>query len=600
MPVMKGMRDIIKPVMWIVVIAFVGTIVLVWGGDITKSKYKKGIIGSANGQEISAADFANLYDNQLKQLGNQSEELDEQTTKQVLDNTWDNLVDEILVQQQTRKLGITVSDKELFEYMKMYPPAEFQQSPDFQIDGKFDYQKYMQALVNPQFPWWRWEGYIRANLITLKLQEMIVDLVRVADPEVKQEYVNDNEKVKVNYLFISNSEFLGKVPPITEQEIQEYYKENQGEFKVESRTSLNFVVIPKVPTQDDIQKTKSDLLRIKMEAEQGEDFATLAQYYSDDKVTAEKGGDLGWFTRGKLIESFEQAAFSLKVGEISQPIRTEYGWHLIKLLEKRGVGKNEELHASHILLKITPTEQTIDSLRVMAEDLVKQATKVGLKEAARQNNLNFSSTDFFFRDSIIPEMGYNLGANLFAFENKVGKTSDPIETKNGFYVVEVKDRKPAGIYPLDEVKQKIKDRIVLNKAGDLALGEAQKTYQEAEKTKNLETATSKVNQKIQRLDYFSRSSELAQVDDNPRFVGTAFSLNEKNKISPPLRTENGIYLIEFVSHIPISEQEFTQAKDSLYQQLVIQKKTQAYQDWFEQIKKKAKVEDYRNKFYKTE
>ncbi|MCJ7507806.1 MAG: peptidylprolyl isomerase [candidate division Zixibacteria bacterium] len=600
MPVMKGMRDIIKPVMWIVVIAVVGTIVLVWGGDITKSKYKKGIIGSVNGQEISAIDFSNLYDNQLKQLGKESEELDEQTTKQVLDNTWDNLVNEILVQQQTRKLGIAVSDKELFEYMKIYPPLEFQQSPDFQTDGKFDYQKYMQALANPQFPWWRWEGYIRSNLITLKLQEMIVDLVRVTDPEVKQEYVNDNEKVKVNYLFIPSSEFLEKVPPVTEQEIEKYYKENQGEFKAESRASLNFVVIPKVPTPDDMQKTKSDLLRIKMEAEQGEDFATLAQYYSDDKVTAEKGGDLGWFTRGKLIESFEQAAFSLKVGEISQPIRTEYGWHLIKLLEKRGAGKNEELHASHILLKISASEHTIDSLKVIAEDLAKQATKMGLKEAARQNNLNFSSADFFFRDSIIPGMGYNLGANLFAFENKAGKISDPIETKNGFYVVEVKDRKPAGIYPLDEVKQKIKDKIALNKAGDLALEEAQRIYQEAEMSKSLEIAANKFNQRLQGLDYFSRSSKLTQVDDNPRLVGTVFSLNEKNKISPPLRTENGIYLIEFISRIPISEEKFAQAKDSLYQQLVIQKKTQAYQDWFEQIKKKAKIEDYRNRFYKTE
>lgn len=599
MPVMKNMRNIIKPVMWIVVIAFVGTIVLVWGGDVTRSKYKKGIIGSINGQQISAMDFSELYNEQLRRLGTEYEEVDEKTTKQVLDDTWNNMVNNILLRQQADKLGITISDKELFEYMKMYPPLEFQQSEVFQTDGKFDYTKYLQALNDPSFPWARWEGYIRSNLRTLKLQETIIDLVRITQPELKQEYVNRNEKIKVNYLFIPGKEFLKETAQIAELEIEQFYQKNQSQFNVGKRANLDYIVIPKQPSQDDIQTTKSELSRIRMEAEQGEDFAILAQDYSDDKVTTEKDGDLGWLGKGKMIQPFEKALPNLKVGEISQPIRSQFGWHLIKLLEKRKQNGQDEFHLSHILLKMSPSEHTLDSLKMMAEDLSDQAGKIGLKETAKRNNLNLLSTGLFSEEDTIPGLGYNPEASLFASENKAGKVSRSIETKSDFLVLQLKEKRPAGISGLDEARENIKQKIAFEKANNLASQEAEKIYQEADESKNLESGARKFNRKTETSDFFSRDSFPAQVGNNPDFIGTAFSLSEKNKISKPVRTDSGVYLIEFVSRIPASEEKFAQEKDSLYQNLLIQKKTQAYLDWFEQVKKQAKIEDYRNRFYKA-
>ena len=599
MPVMKNMRNIIRPVMWIVVIAFVGTIVLVWGGDVTRSKYKRGIIGSVNGQEISALDFSELYNEQLRRLGTEYEEMDEKTTKQVLDDTWNGLLRDVLLRQQAVKFKITVSDKELFEYMKVYPPLEFQQSEAFQTDGKFDYLKYLQALNNPNFPWARWEGYIRSNLRILKLQEMIIGLVRVTQPELRQDYVNSNEKIKVNYLFIPGSRFLKTTPQIAEQEIEQFYQKNQNQFKVGRRANLEYIVIAKQTSQDDVEAVRSELLRIRMEIEQGEDFAALAQDYSDDKATAQEGGDLGWLGKGKMIQPFEEALPNLNLGEISQPIRSQFGWHLVKLLEKRRQNGQDEFHLAHILLKMSPSEHTLDSLKMMAEDLSDQASKTGLKEVARKNNLGLLSTGLFSEEDMIPKLGYNPEASMFAFENKAGKVSQPIETKNDFLVLQIKERRPAGTFGIDEARENIKQKIAFKEALDLAFGEAEKIYQEADKSGNLELAAKKFSSKLIASDFFSRDSFPTQVVNSPDFVGTAFSLGQKNRISKPVSVDSGVYLIEFVSRIAANEQKFAQEKDSLYQRLLIQKKTQAYLDWFEQVKKQAKIEDYRNRFYRA-
>ncbi|MFQ6003088.1 MAG: peptidylprolyl isomerase, partial [Candidatus Zixiibacteriota bacterium] len=493
---MTLMRKHIKLVMWIVLVTFVlGTIVLIWGaGGPEKfieafSGHKKGTIVSINGQDIHFTTFQYLYDQALKKAEESQGRVDEQTAYQIREEVFNQLVNDYLLQQEATRRGITVTASELFQYLRRFPPQELMQSPAFQTpEGNFDYQKYLQALADPRVPWEQVEPYVRSNLTLSKLQLSIISLVRVTDEEVRQYYIDDNEKIRVKYLLVPASGFLQKDLPVSDTEIQTYYETHQDEFKVDQSVNLSYVVFEKKPSQMDEQKTKERLLDIKEEIEEGEDFAVLAQELSDDRSSAQEGGDLGWFGRGKMIQTFEEVAFALKPGEMSEPVKTQFGWHLIKVFDERKKGKEKEIKASHILLKTRISEETLVQLRLKAEEFTDQAEEFGFAKAAEEQNLPVFETGWFFRGGYIPEIGTNPEVEEFAFHNKVGKESQVIETAKGLYIFQIKERRPAGISPLEEVKRVIKRKLSKVQADSLAYAEAQRIYDQIKAGKSLKKA----------------------------------------------------------------------------------------------------------------
>jgi len=151
---MKAMRKLTKHIMWIVIVAFVGTIIFAWGMEFTSRKQRKGIIASVNGENVELYAFQYYYDQALRQTEKEQGDVDEQTAIQIREEVWNNLVNEILLNQETKKRGIKITDTELYEYLRRYPPRELQEHPAFQTpEGEFDYQKYLQALSDPRVPW---------------------------------------------------------------------------------------------------------------------------------------------------------------------------------------------------------------------------------------------------------------------------------------------------------------------------------------------------------------------------------------------------------------------------------------------------------------
>ena len=597
---LKAMRNLTRYIMWIVIVAFVGTIIFAWGMEFSFKKQRRaGIIATVNGEDIQLYAFQYYYNQALRQTEQEQGDVDEQTAYQIREDVWNNLVNEILLNQETAKRGIEVTDAELYEYLRRYPPRELQENPAFQTpEGEFDYQKYLQALTDPRVPWAQVEDFIRPNLRLARLQQSIVGLVRTTDEEVKQFYWDENEKVKVRYLLVTSYQFQKQDIPAGDEEIEAYYHEHKDDFKTDPSANLSYVVFEKKPSPADEEETKQRLLEIKNEILQGEDFAELAIDYSEDNASAKDSGDLGWFGKGMMVPAFEEAAFSLKPKEISDPIKTRFGWHLIKVEDKRGKGEDEEVKASHILLKISPSEETIALLKEEADEFVDQVSKSDFSQMAEEQNLPVSETGWFVKGESIRGIGTNPQIDKFAFKNKQGKISDLFETARGFYVFQIKAKRPAGISPLDEVKQVIKQKLVKIKADSLAYDKAQNIFAQIKEGKILKKAAEENKVTFAEPAGFSRNSFIPQVGNPPEFIGAAFSLTEPKQISSPVKTNLGTFILQLVSRSTVNDSLFAAVKDSLTFVLLQKKQGQVYQDWFAQVKKGAKIKDYRSEYFR--
>jgi peptidyl-prolyl cis-trans isomerase D len=598
---MKAMRKLTKHILWIVIVAFVGTIIFAWGMEFSaKKQSKRGILASVNGQDVELFTFQYYYDQALRQAEQEQGDLDEQMAVQIRDQVWEKMVTEILLNQEAQKRGIEVTDTELYEYMRRYPPQELQTHPAFQTeDGQFDYQKYLQALTDPRMPWGQVENMVRPNLQLAKLQQSILALVRVTDEEVRQFYRNENEKAKVNYLLVPTYKFQKREIQISDAEIQSYYQEHKQEYKTDPSANLSYVFFEKKADQEDEEETKQRLLEIKEEIEQGEDFSEVAIDYSEDNASAQKGGDLGWFGKGMMVVPFEEVAFSLEPGEISEPVKTKFGWHLIKVEDKRGKDDKQEVKASHILLKISPSDETLDRLKERAEIFADLVRKSDFSELASEHDLSVAETGWFVEGTMIPGIGNMPSIHEFAFDNSPGTKSDLFETGRGFYVFEIKERKPAGISPMEEVTSVIKQNLAKIKADSLAYDKAEELYKMIRDGKSLKSVAEESDEAVfAELDEFNRTSSIPGIGNPPEFIGTAFSMTEPNQISPPVKTDRGTFIIQLISRTTVDDSLFVAVKDSVTSVLVQKKQSQLYQDWFAQVKEEAKIEDYRSEYYR--
>ncbi len=595
---MKAMRSMTKSIMWIVIVAFVGTIVFAWGMQFSGKKSQKyGVVGIINGKEINLTNFQKAYQGNLNKVSQDyQDQVPEEMVKKVRDNTWENFVFEILMAEEIDKRGIKLTSREVYEYLKRFPPEEIRQAEVFQTDGKFDYNKYVKALADPRIPWGQLEAIVRPQLIMAKLQELIGGVSRVSEEEVKKYWIDQNQKVKVGYTFVSPDEIPPQALTVTSDEMREFYDKNLDIFKLKERAKLEYVIFGIKPSSADEEKVKAEILEIKELLDEGEDFASIAEEYSQDEGSASKGGDLGWFGKGDMVEPFENVAFSLEKGEISNPVKTQFGWHLIKLYDRKNENGEERIKASHILLKVNPSEETRASIKSEAEYFSESARKKGFSQVAQEESLDVSQTSSFqMGDFISGLIGANKQAQEFAFNNKAGQISEPVETNRAFYVFHLLEKLPPGTQSYEEVKEVLVKDVRDEKRNQLAFQIAQEIQKEALLQNDLKKTTQKYKHEVKLTGEFSRNSFIPQF--TPEVIGAAFALTPEHKISPPIKTEKGAYVLELISKSDIDENTFAAVEDSLKTEISKQRKIETFQLWYAQLKEKADIKSYLDEYY---
>jgi len=372
MAVMTQMRERATIILFILLVLFVLSMTvggLVGGADIVDIITGKNpdAVGVVNGVEISAKAYDQTYRQQLEQYRQQTGGEVSQSQENFLRNqVWESLVRDILVQQAVEKKGIEVSDQEIIYRLFNAPPEILKSNPAFQNEqGQFDMARYKAAINDPSTAgqWRPVEDYLRQSLPFQRFTERIQASVRVTESEIKAQYLKNNQEIKVKYLFFDPKEYMDANIEITDEMIKSHYNAHKEDYKQEEQRAIEYVIFSTKPTARDsaevIELAEKTFTRLK----EGENFADLATIYSEDPGSREKGGDLGYFTRGTMVKEFEEAAFNAEVGEIVGPVKSNFGLHIIKVEDKRTKDGKEEIKASHILLKFAPSKRTTDAAR---------------------------------------------------------------------------------------------------------------------------------------------------------------------------------------------------------------------------------------------
>jgi len=597
------LRNLIGPIMIIVLVAFVATIIFSWGGGGFQDR-PDDTIGVIDGEKISFQQFDNYYTQVLNQ---ERSKTDEDLTPQQIENirtrAWSQLQSDYLLNRELQEYDIYVSEQELYDFLKLYPPQELQSASQFMTDGKFDYQKYINAMVNPDnAPFWASvEQFVLPDLKKYKLQEEVISTVRVTPAEVMQNFMKARETVQIAYANLPYSGFTqqGKLPQVTEDELRAYYEEHKEDYRLEKRAVLDIVSIRKEASDMDWERLRADINDLYDSVQAGSDFAELAQTYSQDN-SADRGGDLGYFTRGRMVPAFDSAVFSLKVGEVSRPVKTQFGYHIIKLKDiRQDKDGNEERNAAHILLKAEASSETFDQLSNTASDFASEARKLGYEEAAAEYNYEIQTTEPFSRDGGIQIMGRNPRVNEFAFNNDIGTISEPFEDPRGFHILRIKEHLPADYVPFEDAKNAIERTVAFEKAKKMAQDSMAVVYQEFAKGTSLQRVAEKYGLKYDTAGSLTRTSMIRGIGNSPKILGAAFSLENVNDISEPIAYNNGVAVVKLLDHTSPDIEEFNQVQDSVYRATLLEKRQDMYNRWYNNLVEEANVETYIERFYQS-
>ncbi len=598
---MQTMRQNMKGILWILILAFIGTIIFSWGmGGFEGSGPKQGIVAVVNGVDITVDYFEDMIQQRISYEQNQQEEdLNEQQIRQIRTDVWDEVIQKILTQQEVARLGIKVSDKEIAFMVQNNPPEFLRQSEYFLTDGMFDMAKYQEFLRNPAAAEQIMliEQNYRETLPNQKLLNRILALVTVTEQEVWQKYVDDNLKGKANYILFNADVNEVDSSSVTDKEIENYYFAHRDNYIVPEKRRIRYALFKEEPSHDDSVDVIDLINELRTEIINGADFAELAKEYSEDR-SGENGGDLGWFERGRMVPEFEEAAFALKKGEVSEAVQSKFGYHLIKKTGIKTEDGIEKIRASHILLKIEPSADTRDQIRALVSGFADEVQESSFDVAADVYEVKIDTSEFFEKKDFIPGIGRLPAAVDFIFNRPVGVSGPTYTVREGLIVFQILDVQKEYTKKLDEVSDQIFADLYHQKAIDASAEVAMEFRRSIENSADFAVKAKHAGYEIdETARLFTLDAYIRGVGRDLDFSAAALAL-DVNEISRPVKGQKGYYIIQLTEKTEIDSADFAAKKDEIRTQILQTKQNQFYTQWLEDLKADAKIKDFRYLYYR--
>ena len=617
MGVITNMRSRMQVVMWTILVLFVTSMAiggLVGGASITDifGGRQGNEVGSLNGKPILFEDFNQLVSNEINRLDSQSgRQISDEEREYIRAVVWERLIADLIVQDQVEKNKIVVGDEEVLFQMKNNPPPFLQNSEAFQSFGRFDLEKYLDAVLNPgQIDWKPIEDFMQnVYLPSYKLQQYISNSAAITTDDVFENYKKRFLNYKIEVLHVTekaiDQDFYNGLltDRPTDNELLDLYEENISDYDQPEQRYLKYVKWP-------ILSNANDSLRVKLEAEdlifrlnEGEDFALLANTYTEDPSNSAdpqnlKGGDLGWFNRGQLLPEFEVASFEAEKGAIVGPILTDYGYHVIKVNDKRTVDSNEQVNASHILLTIQPGRGTENELKDTASIFALEATEYGFFTLADSLGIEVLDSNELRKESIfIDSFGVGRSAVNFAFNNVEGSTSDVIKNDNFFGVFFLDRVEEKTVLSFEDVKEELKNEFLSEfKKNHL------KTLADSIKEENQnEMNFSEIFNKNDKLEYVAEANSALigsfESIGKSNFIVGALSNAKEGDIIGPLPTIRGQAFVRVIDIADVVMSDFEEKKDAIKFSLLIDRQNAIWGNWLQALRDNADLKDYRYDFY---
>jgi peptidyl-prolyl cis-trans isomerase D len=585
-------------------------------------------VADVNGTPITTGEFRRAMNQRLQMFQQQGGgSLPPETLKQLgFDRqVLQQLVDQRAIEVEAVRRGLSVTDTEVREAIVHFPV--------FQQDGQFvgiDRYRMVLKAQRPPLQEKEFERQIRSELLVEKLQDAVTSWVTVSETEADAEYRRRNEKVKldvvsfqadqfrtgltatdaeaqalftkdssrykfgerrkIRYLLVDTQALRAAVTP-TPQQIETFYNANLQQFSNPEQVHAVHILLKTANKDAAVVRTQAEGV-LKEARATGADFAALARKYSEDEASKASGGDLNFFGRGAMVKPFEDAAFALEPGQISDLVQTDYGFHVIKVLEKRPAGQRPLAEVRDQIaeqLKWQQAQERATALSTTLEARIK--SPADLDAAAKENGLTVKESGFFQRTDPIAELGPSPQVATEAFTLKDGEVSKAIRTGPGVAFVTVSGREDARVPKFDEVKEKVRADAVTAKAAATARARAAEVAAAVKAGTALAAAAKTAGKDVRTTELIARASVIADVGVSPAVDAVAFTM-PIGATSGVIDTDNGAAVVRVVEKSAVTDAELATARDSLRRELLQTRRSRFFASYMNKAKTTLTIREY--------
>jgi peptidyl-prolyl cis-trans isomerase D len=595
--VLQAMRSSAKFVFWILAFAFIGGFLLVESsgllgrGAVTPTT----AVATVNGTNILYTDWQRRSSQLLQQEQQQSgRSLTQDEMQRVENQAFDEMVSDILLQQEYRKRGISVSDAELRDYARFAPPRWITSDPSLQTEGQFDPAKYQRLLASGQARQGgllvALEQYYRNEVPKEKLAEQVTAGVFVTDLDLWRAWQDANDSASVSFVVLRPKPTAAD-SNVSESDLRKYYGAHKAEFDRPGRATVSVIAIPRLVSAADSAAVRDRIAQLRAEIVGGAKFEDVAKRESADTISGVNGGDLGKGVRGRFVPEFEKALDALKPGELSGPVLTPFGYHLIRLDSRSG----DTTAAHHLLLRIQASDSSAAKVDREADRLSKIAAGSDQPSKFDEGAKALGITPFKvtvtegeparYQDRYVPSV------SAWAFGGvKQGEISDLFDSEDGYYLARLESVSEGG-KTFESVKSDVLARVAADRAVERAIPQASELANAA-RTSSLEAAAAARNLAVQKTGLTTRSGAATAFGSIGEALGAAFAL-PVNAVSVPIRQADGVFVLRVDARKPADKVAFEAKKKEIRGQRLQQLKQQRLQAYFADLRKSAKIDDRR-------
>lgn len=583
------------------------------------------VVASIDGRDITAGQFQRRFQAQMQAYqqaygGKMNAQLLRQLgiEQQILQQ----MVDEQASLAEAERQGITVSDEEL--------RAQIFSFPVFQENGQFvGEQRYVQILrsLRPPQTSGEFEDNLRRSMMIEKFRAALTEWMSPADAELQKEYKTRNEKVKLQLVTLTADKFRDKVS-VSDADVAAYFEAHKAEYRIGERRKVKLVVIDQeqirqkttvAPTEvqahynDNVQQFSTpeqvrashillstegkDEAAIRKQAEEilkqakaGADFAELAKKHSTDEASKAMGGDLDYFGRGRMVPEFENAAFGMQPGQISDLVKTQFGFHIIKMVDKKPAATRtlDEVRAQITeQLQFQKAQQAVQAQARTADEQIDDPTD--LDRVAKANGYLVEESGLFAREDPIPGLGMAPQVAQQAFQLKDGEVSGALASPRGPVLITVTGKSDPYLPKLDDVKEKAREDAIRARATELSRQRANEVAATLRTAKDFGAAAKASGLEAKDTELVARGAALPDVGMSPEVDKIAFTL-PAGAVSQPIVTGNGTVIVRVAERDDVTDEEYRKERDAFRAQFLSEAQGQFFSAWMAKAKKRMTIE----------
>jgi peptidyl-prolyl cis-trans isomerase D len=582
------------------------------------------VVATVNGENISRTELDRVSENLARSFREMSPNAafpPELLRSQALDQ----LITATLFRQEAQKLGLQATDEELRDAITRIPV--------FQVDGRFSKEQYLRTLqANRRSPG-EFEEAQREQVLNTKLQDLITAGAHVSSTEVRERYRHDNERVNLRYVKVSADSFAPSITP-TDAEIEAYYNANKETFREPERARIEYVLFAAkalgaqiTPSDEDIQArydanpddyrkpeevharhilfkippngtpeqkdaARAQATDVLKQLEAGGDFAALAQQHSQDG-TASSGGDLGWFGRGRMVPQFEQAAFTLAPGSLSNIVETQFGFHIIKVEEKRPEGVESVAEARPKIISAIQNERGREAALQAAEaahDRLMDGTN--LQALAAEGKLTIQTPPPFAATESIPGLADDREMVKQVYETAVGEVGEIATVDPGYVVFRVVERLDSAVPELAAIRLRVEGAVRTERSRAQAKEKAEALLKRLQESKDLDALAGAEGLKVEETGPVGRrGAYVPGLGNVSALKNDAFVLTAESPIAPAVyATESDSVIAVLKERMPADEAAFAEQEKQLGAQTRRQVEVTVMQQFVNHLKSKAAID----------